>query len=233
MLEFMMKKGILGLEDKENLTDDMVVVEDCGEYDEALSYYNIVFFKSKRDDMLKLYEDIQPENALHVKKIIDNKDGYKVIYSAVTRMYSTSITDFLYDYFDNDLDAIFNQFGYDSEDSQTEEYNVEQPFEEPESYNDLKESSQRNTEYDVTPVVPKQDEIPEPKQEIQKEEESTDVFSRKDVEDITAMIRDVDSEANTKLLDSLLNMYDAGEEQFVTNKLLGLLENLQEKGLIE
>ena len=94
MLEFMMKKGILGLEDKENLTDDMVVVEDCGEYDEALSYYNIVFFKSKRDDMLKLYEDIQPENALHVKKIIDNKDGYKVIYSAVTRMYSTSITDF-------------------------------------------------------------------------------------------------------------------------------------------
>ena len=118
MLEFMMKKGILGLEDKENLTDDMVVVEDCGEYDEALSYYNIVFFKSKRDDMLKLYEDIQPENALHVKKIIDNKDGYKVIYSAVTRMYSTSITDFLYDYFDNDLDAIFNQFGYDSEDSQ-------------------------------------------------------------------------------------------------------------------
>lgn len=233
MLEFMMKKGILGLEDKENLTDDMVVVEDCGEYDEALSYYNIVFFKSKRDDMLKLYEDIQPENALHVKKIIDNKDGYKVIYSAVTRMYSTSVTDFLYDYFDNDLDAIFNQFGYDSEDSQTEEYNVEQPFEEPESYNDLKESSQRNTEYDVTPVVPKQDEIPEPKQEIQNEEESTDVFSRKDVEDITAMIREVDSEANTKLLDSLLNMYDAGEEQFVTNKLLGLLENLQEKGLIE
>ena len=97
----------------------------------------------------------------------------------------------------------------------------------------MKESSQRNTEYDVTPVVPKQDEIPEPKQEIQKEEESTDVFSRKDVEDITAMIREVDSEANTKLLDSLLNMYDAGEEQFVTNKLLGLLENLQEKGLIE
>ena len=232
MLEFMMKKGILGLEDKENLTDDMVVVEDCGEYDEALSYYNIVFFKSKRDDMLKLYEDIQPENALHVKKIIDNKDGYKVIYSAVTRMYSTSITDFLYDYFDNDLDAIFNQFGYDSEESQTEEYNTEQPFEEPESYNDLKESSQRNTEYDVTPVVQKPEEIPEPKQEIHKEE-STDVFSRKDVEDISAMIREVDSDANTKLLDSLLNMYDAGEEQFVTNKLLGLLESLQEKGLIE
>lgn len=233
MLEFMMKKGILGLEDKENLTDDMVVVEDCSKYDESLSYYDIVFFKSKKDELLKLYEEMQPENALHVKKIIDNKDGYKVIYSAITRMYATSITDFLYDYFENDLDAIFNQFGYDSEESQTEEYVAEQPFEELETYNDLKESNQRNTEYDVTPVVPVVEEIPEPKQEIPTEEESTDVFSREDVENITEMIREVDPQANTKLLDSLINMYDIGEEQFVTKKLLGLLEDLQARGLIE
>lgn len=237
MLEFLVKNHIVSLEDIDDIPEDMVVVEECKKYDKELEYFCIAIPLSKKPDIIKMYEKFEPENASHIEKILDDPKGIKVVYTAITRRYSESITDYLYDYFNNDIDELFSYFGYDEIDEPAveETYPKKQYFETDAEYIDVKEEEQGNTISGIQSTVPEElDRFSESKQEIPAEvvEEENNTFSREEILEFCEMISALDASVSQQLINSIIVLYDSGEEVFATNKVLGLLSQMQNKGLI-
>lgn len=239
MLEFLIKNNIISLEDIDDIREGMTVVEYCKDYSEDLSCYCLAIPDEKKQDIIHMYEKFEPENAAHVTKILGDEKGLKVVYTSLTRRYSISLTDYIFEYFNNDIDDIFSYFGYEAlEEPVVEEvYPSKQSFETTPSYIDMKEEEQeqRNTfdirheeipdNYDTYEEVSN---VSEPVNEVKEPE----IFTREEIEELSQMICQLDSSISQTFINSILVMYDSGEQEFATNKIITLLSQLQEKGLI-
>ena len=95
----------------DELQNGDILVEDCGGLVTELSDYGFVIEERAKPSLQEIYNSLDSKNAEHVSLILNNPKGPLVIYSAITAEYGTTITEWVLDKLENDLDNFLSYFG--------------------------------------------------------------------------------------------------------------------------
>ena len=230
MLKFMVINRIVYLDYTEDIQDSTIIIEDAGKVNDEFINYSVCVDKNKSDAIISMYQKYEPENAQHVAKILNHKEGFLVVCDAIKRRNHTTITNYLFEHFENNIDAIFEYFGFGEiiPSNTVQMNNVEQSFNSDTNYNNLKEREETST---ISGIPDSNNSITEHNNTLVENEED-DTLSRDELLDILDIIMNVDKNIDEDYVNWLLTSYDRGEEEFVTKKVIKIVESLEAKGLI-
>lgn len=95
----------------DELANGDILIEDCGALVNELQDYGFVIEERAKPALQDIYNTLDNKNAEHVSLILNNPKGPLVIYSAITAEYGTTITEWVLDKVENDLDNFLSYFG--------------------------------------------------------------------------------------------------------------------------
>lgn len=144
---------IVKLKYLDELQNGDILVEDCGGLVTELSDYGFVIEERSKPALQDIYNSLDSKNAEHVSLILNNPKGPLVVYSAITAEYGTTITEWVLDKVENDLDNFLSYFGIAQnyqpnnyvEEQETNIYQNDRQVRQPVDYNYGNEQQYRDT----------------------------------------------------------------------------------------
>lgn len=225
--------------DMDDVTDDQIILEDCGEIDERLDGFCVVLPESNIGKLQEIYDEVDPQNSQHVELILNNRRGPIIIYTAITNQFGEMITEYGLENCGEDVDAFLETYGDNAEPRQVStggrsargmRYDNSRANNEEPDYSDYKPGNYSDMDYrQVEEVV--EYEKPSYNEPIVEDEDDDDIFSP---EDFKLMLNVVISKDPSKsaYIKQIENIYNKGDVVTGSNLLITVLDELDAKGLI-
>lgn len=96
--------------DIDDVTEEQIILEDCGEIDERLDGFCVVLPKCNIGKLQEIYDEIDPQNSQHVELILNNRRGPVIIYTAITNQFGEMITEFCLSDCNEDIDMFLRTY---------------------------------------------------------------------------------------------------------------------------
>lgn len=205
---------VCSLEEINTLANDYILLEDCGEYSKELEGYCIAISLDAKSKLIDIFASEDFENYKHVELLLNSReeDGLRIVYETMVKDYGDSVTNYLLRKFNN-VDEIFDFYGYDSYEE------VEEP--------DIIEQQQKEPSAIEESVITEQ---PSPQPVIQDDE--GEACLPEELEEYISVIKSLDNSYPDMLLQNIKDMYNSGQRVKATNCLLEIIANLHQKGVI-
>lgn len=228
--------------DMDDVTDDQIILEDCGEIDERLDGFCVVLPESNIGKLQEIYDEVDPQNSNHVELILNNRRGPVIIYTAITNQFGEMITEYGLENCGEDVDAFLETYGGNAEPRQVSTSgrsargmhygNFRVNNEEPD-YSDYQPRNYSDRDYQQVEEVVEYEKqsYNEPVAENEDEDDDDDVFNP---EDFKLMLNVVISKDPSKsaYIKQIENIYNKGDIVTGSKLLITVLDELDAKGLI-